>query len=543
MADRTNSPLLLLDREGHIRYSNPAAARLLGWSPFSLAGTSVMNLVHPRDRRRVKSSFAKVVDGQGSDEAAEYRVRGADGSWKTLAIFASNFLDIEPASSIVVSATDVSGWQSQQEILRMLALQDPVTGLVNRRGLRELLEDVVAHRDDVAVAFIDIDHFKRINDSLGHTTGDDVLRAVAGRFAPLVPAEGSICHFGADTFVAVLLGLDADRVVHLVWELVYTLGNPLFVEGRELNLSATAGVALREPASTPDSLLRDADAALTSAKARRRGGVEVFTQEMRTLAIERLAMETDLRHAVEREELSLWLQPVVRLTDGKTEGAEALLRWHRNGRAVDPSVFVPLAEETGLITSLGDWVFGRAMGILLAGITPRLSVNLSPRQLLEPGLPSHVERLMALTGIEPGALVFEVTESVVVENFDVASSSLNSLRRLGCPVGLDDFGTGYSSLAYLRRLPIDFLKLDRRLVQDVDTDPQAARIAETIVSLAGALSLTTIAEGIERGSQASTLKGMGCTFGQGWLFGSPAPPWELGQGSRVSREPGDGSRP
>jgi diguanylate cyclase len=526
MADRTASPLMVLDRTGRIRYSNPAASRLVGWSPASLVGTQVLNLVHPRDRRRVKASLAHVVEGQSSDQAVEYRVRGADGSWKTLAVFASNFLDLEP-SGILVSVTDVTAWRAQEESLRTLALQDPVTGLANRRALRQRLEEAMAHAGNLAVAFIDIDHFKRINDSLGHSAGDTVLQTAASRFAPLVPKESMLAHFGADTFVAVLAALQPDAAVRLVWELVRTLGTPMFVSWRELNLSATAGMAIREPASSPDLLLRDADAALTRAKTHRRGGVEVFTEEMRMHAVERLSLEIDLRHAVERNELNLYLQPVVGLPGGEVVGSESLLRWKRPaGVCVGPDVFIPLAEETGIINAIGDWVLGRALGILLAGLTPRLTINLSPRQLLEPGLPSHVERLLALTGVLPASLAFEVTENVVVENFELAAQSLSSLRQLGCPTGLDDFGSGYSSLGYLRRLPLDFLKLDRELVRDVDTDPQASRIAETIIALGRTLSLLTIAEGIERQSQADALADMGCQYGQGWLFGRPSQPWK-----------------
>ncbi len=522
LADRTTSPLLLLDPNGKIRYSNPAAAALVGWSPSSLTGTQVLNLVHPSDRARVDESLERVVDGVSSGEPVEYRIRGADGSWKTLAIVATNLLDHVGASGIVVSATDVTALRTHEAYLRVLAFQDPVTNLPNRRSLLDRLDSEMAKVQPLAVAFIDVDHFRRINDSLGHRFGDMVLRAAAGRLIPLVPADSLVAHFAADTFVVVLTGLGSDRAFSLVWELVWGLASPLYVEGRELNLTATAGVALRDPATTPDSILRDADAALTRAKSRRRGGVEVFNEEMRTMAVERLTMETDLRHAVERNELDLFVQPVVNLATREVEGGEALVRWMRRGDDhVSAEVFIALAEETGLIISIGDWVLSRAVGILRAGGVEKLSVNLSPRQLLEPGFPARVERLLRMLEVSPGRLLFEVTETFVVDNFDVASEFLSSLRQMGCPVGLDDFGSGYSSLGYLRRLPVDFLKLDRALVQDVDTDGQAARIAETIVALARSLTLTTIAEGIERLQQADALATMGCQYGQGFLFGSP----------------------
>jgi diguanylate cyclase (GGDEF)-like protein/PAS domain S-box-containing protein len=524
IGDRTTSPLLVVDPGGTIRYANPAAARLVGWSPPTLHGTQVLNFVHPADQKEVEASLTRVLAGKSSDVPVEYRVKGADGSWKTLALVATTLLYRGTTLGILVSGTDVTALRAQESYLRDLAFRDHVTALPNRRSLLQRLHEELPRRQHLAVAFIDIDHFKRITDSLGHSFGDSVLRATGSRLLSLLPPGGFLAHFYADTFVVVLVDLDPERAVHFVWELLRAVATPLFVEGRELNLAATAGVAVRDAATAPDCILRDADAALTRGKAQRRGGVEVFNEEMRTQAVERLAMEGELRHAVERNELSLVVQPVVYLPNREVAGGEALLRWtRRGGDAVSPDVFIGLAEETGLITSIGDWVLARAIGTLIARKVSRISVNLSPRQLVDPGLPARVERLLGLLEVPPGRLLFEVTENFVVDNFDIAAGSLANLRQLGCPVGLDDFGTGYSSLGYLRQLPVDFLKLDRELVQDVDTDPQAARIAETIVSLARTLSLATIAEGIERETQAHELNVMGCHYGQGWLFGRPGP--------------------
>ena len=524
IADRTTSPLLVLDLGGAIRYANPAAARLVGWSPSTLKGTQVLNFVHPADRDAVDASLTRVAAGHRSEEPVEYRVKNADGSWKTLAFVATSLLLDEATTGILISATDVTALRAQQSYLRDLAFQDHVTALPNRRSLLERLHDDISRRQHLAVAFIDIDHFKRITDSLGHSFGDSVLRATGSRLLSLMPPGGFLAHFYADTFVVVLADMAPEQAVRFVWELLRGVATPLFVEGRELNLAATAGMACRDGATTPDAILRDADAALTRGKAQQRGGVEVFSEAMRTQALERLAMESELRHAVEREELSLFVQPVVDLAERRVAGGEALLRWNRrSGEEVCPDVFIALAEETGLITSIGDWVLARAIGTLLSRRMSRISVNLSPRQLVEPGLPARVERLLGLSEVAPRRLLFEVTENFVVDNFEIAAGSLGNLRQLGCPVGLDDFGTGYSSLGYLRRLPVDFLKLDRVLVQDIHADPQAARIAETIVRLARTLSLATIAEGIEREEQAEALAGMGCHYGQGWLFGRPQP--------------------
>ena len=524
VADRTSSPMVLLDRSGVIRYANPAAAWLVGRSQSSLRGVPVLTLVHPSDSRRVSKDLDEVLAGKSRGVPVEYRIRAVDGAWKTISATASNLLDLPSARGILVSATDVTDQRAQEQTLRNLALRDPITGLANRLALRDRLDTDMSAPRPLSVVFFDLDHFKRINECLGHTVGDVVLQTAATRIATLVPAPSMVAHFGADTFAVVLVGVDGKRAARLAWEVLAGLASPLFVAGHELRLEASAGVAVRDVAATPESILRDADAALGRAKALRRGGVEVFTEEMRTEVVDRLAMETDLRHAVERNELRLHFQPIVRLVTGQSEGSEALVRWRREaGEEIGPGTFIPVAEEAGLIAGIGEWVLATSIAALRAGRTERVSVNLSPRQLLDPGLPARVERALRTQRLRPERLAFEVTEAVVVENFELVSESLNRLRHLGCPVGLDDFGTGYSSLSYLRRLPVDFLKLDRALVEDVDTNPQSASIANTIVSLASTLSLATIAEGVERQAQADTLNGMGCHYGQGWLFGHAVP--------------------
>lgn len=522
--DRTASPMVFLDSAGNIRYANPAAGRLVGRSAASLNGVDVFSLVHSKDRDRVRRDFRDVLEGVERGDPVEYRIRASDGSWKTITAAASNLLGLSWSSGILISAMDVTAQRKYEKTLHDLALRDDLTGLPNRRALREYLDRTISADGPVRVAFIDIDHFKRVNDSLGHTVGDTVLKACADRIASLVPKGGMTAHFGADTFVAVWLNTTTERSEGLAWEILASLRTSLFVAGHELRLSASVGLAFRDRMSTAESILRDADAALTRAKTARRGGVEVFTDEMRTEAINRLAIETDLRGAIDRGELRVHFQPVVSLRNGRLGGHEALLRWSRpSGAEIPPSTIVGIAEETGLIGVVSDWVLGQSLSVLESGRSPKVSVNLSPRQLLDPGLPMRVERLLATHAVQPHRLAFEITEAVVIDNFELARDSLNWLRRLGCSVGLDDFGIGYSSLGYLRRLPVDFLKLDRQMVEGIDSDGQALQIAGTIVTLARTLSLATIAEGIEHQTQADTLAVAGCDFGQGWLFGHPEP--------------------
>jgi len=289
-----------------------------------------------------------------------------------------------------------------------------------------------------------------------------------------------------------------------------------------LRISSSGGIAHKDAASTADSLLRDADLALHRCKTRGGGRVEVFVPAMREVAMARLELEADLRRAVSRSELTLALQPIVRLDDATAVGAEALLRWDRNGESVEPTRFVEIAEQTGLIVALGDWVIDEAAQLAREAPGGRLTVNLSPRQLASPGLTQRIARTLSAHRLEASCLDFEVTESFVITQFDYVVDVLTSIRDLGCRVGLDDFGTGYSSLGYLRRLPIDFLKLDGTLIDGVDHDGQARAIVGAVVTMADALGLSVVAECIETEAQAMALHEVGCEFGQGYFFGHPA---------------------
>ena len=525
---RLSSPLVVVTPSGRIRYANDAANRLIGVGPGALDGRDVLALVHSADRARARRRLEQAARGRALGDPVELRMRSGERSWKHVLVAASSLDDEGSAiGDVLVNVTDVSELRAQERSVHELALRDPTTGMANRRALNERLSTQAPPDAPLAAAFIDVDRFKQVNECLGHTVGDTVLQAVAARLGAELADGNELFHFGADTFVVVFGGASARRAVELCWELIARLANPLFVAGHELRLSASVGVSVRRPGDSPEALLRDADGALTRAKARARGGVVVFTEEMRTNAVARMTMEAGLRHAVERNELSLHFQPIVRLADATPEASEALVRWQPPGRdRVPPGVFIPLAEEAGLIMPIGEWVLVSALRAVQSGWARKVFVNLSPRQLLDPGLCSRTERYLKSMNVVASALAFEVTETVVVENFEQASEQLSRLRHIGCAVGLDDFGTGYSSLGYLRRLPVDFLKVDAALVGDLGTGPQALRIVETVVSLAKALSLRTIAEGIERQSQADALVAMGCDCGQGWLYGRPAPATE-----------------
>ena len=307
----------------------------------------------------------------------------------------------------------------------------------------------------------------------------------------------------------------------LIWQVVDRIGQPLFIGGRELRLSSSAGLAQRDWTATPESVPRDASLALDRAKGAGRGRVELFEAGLRDAAIARLELEADLRSAISGNELTLALQRIVRLDDFSAVRSEALARWSRPTGPVAPSTFIPVAEETGLIVPLGDWIIDRAAQMTRKAPGGQISINLSPRQLASPGLPERIARALLRYRLTPSSLAFEITETLLIEQFDYTVNVLQAIRDLGCLVGLDDFGTGYSSLSYLRRLPIDFLKIDGSLTADVDSDFQARAIIAAVIAMAGALGLDVIAEGVESASQASVLEEIGCQLGQGYFFGRP----------------------
>jgi len=314
------------------------------------------------------------------------------------------------------------------------------------------------------------------------------------------------------------------EAMEILWRIVHRVSEPIFIDGHELVLSASAGLVVPEGACTAEGLLDDASLALHHATTHGGGRVVLFDPGFRRQATARLEMEANLRQAFVDDDLWIALQPVVTLPDAVPIRAEVLLRWDRDGKAVSPDEFIGVAEETGLIVPIGDRVIDRAARIAARAPGGRLLVNLSPRQLASPRLVERIDGILRSRQVAPAAVGFEVTETLLIEHFDYAADTMSRIRELGCPVGLDDFGTGYSSLSYLRRLPLDFIKIDGTLTQDIDTSQEAQSIVGAVIELASALGLDVIAEGVETHSQAATLNELGCPQAQGYLFGRPAPP-------------------
>ncbi|MCB1020795.1 MAG: EAL domain-containing protein [Acidobacteria bacterium] len=418
--------------------------------------------------------------------------------------------------------------------LRYEALHDSLTGLGNRALLMSSLDALCkkAHKDDkflFALLFLDLDNFKLINDSLGHSIGDHLLCAVGRRVLESVRLQDKVTRLGGDEFDIILDGMNQPATAEIVGRrILSSLSKPFELHGQEIFISASLGVALSDGRSTPERLLRDADAAMYRSKSVERGGLAVFDQQLHESAVEELQIRNELRRVLERDELVLYYQPIVSLKTGEMTGCEALLRWNRPGQGlVPPARFVPLAEDSGLIVDIGEWALRRVCGQLAewknSGLPPVFaSVNVSPLQFRQPTFVDTVAECLRTYGLEPSTIHLEVTETLLMENTEVTSRRLRDLRGLGVQVVIDDFGTGYSSLSYLRRWAIDGLKIDRSFVNAARLDPASSEIVAAIVALAKALRVEVVAEGVEFPDQLQRLAEMECELVQGFLLGRPA---------------------
>jgi diguanylate cyclase (GGDEF)-like protein len=419
---------------------------------------------------------------------------------------------------------------------------DALTGLPNRNLLHDRLHQAVyAQRSprNIAVVFMDLDHFKLVNDSLGHSTGDRLLKGMAERLRGVLREGDTLGRVGGDEFILILNDQANEEVVFRTMQRITAqVAEPIVIDGKELYVTCSAGISLYpQDGRDVDTLLRNADAAMYRAKEHGRANFQFYTSEMNERVSDRLALESALRRALERREFALHYQQKVDLRSGEIIGAEALVRWsHPEWGLVRPARFIPIAEETGLIVPLGEWVVHEAARQARAwrdaGLDPGVvSVNLSARQFRQEGLVHTVSRVLEETALDPAALEMELTESMVMHNVETAIATLQGLKSLGVSLSLDDFGTGYSSLSYLKDLPIDTLKIDRSFVRDIGTGAESddGILAQAIISLGHAMHLKVIAEGVETDAQVHFLKRHGCDQVQGFLYGEPAPPEQFAQ--------------
>jgi diguanylate cyclase (GGDEF)-like protein/PAS domain S-box-containing protein len=447
----------------------------------------------------------------------------------------SHRLTFAGRDAVLVDVHDMTEQKALEEQLRHQAFHDPLTSLANRPLFNDRVEHALSvRRQDgrgIAILLLDLDRFKTINDSLGHSTGDELLIAVGERIVDCLRPSDTAARLGGDEFVILLEDVaELSEATGLAGRIIDELRTPFVLSGREVGIRASVGIVLhRTGAITADDLVRNADAAMYAAKAGGTGSWRVFEAAMHKAAVQRLELEAQLRGAVERDEMVVHYQPLISLADDEVVGYEALVRWQHPTRGlVAPMEFVPIAEDTGFIIPIGTWVLDQACATASHwserenGEPMQISVNLSARQLFDPQLVDTVRSIVDCHGLEAGQLTLEITESVLMEDPDLAVLQLNAIKTLGVHIAIDDFGTGYSSLSYLRSFPVDVLKIDKSFTDSVAVDAEGACFVQAILHLAQVLGVTTVAEGIEHEAQAVRLRELGCDLAQGFYFGRPA---------------------
>jgi len=554
LADRTGDMVLICDLDGTIGYASPLVSGF-SYSPEALVGKGLSEFVHPEDIGAARAAVAAVAGlpadealtpaaadsvlgprggADGEDGAVERsgrfsgRLRAADGSWRHVECAVLLYrLPGEPAR-LLVSLRDVSDQVALRQQVTYLTFHDGLTGLPNRAYVEERAREALEPSPDrqAAVIFLDLDGFTEVNDLVGHGAGDLVLAQAARRLREVVPAQETVARWGGDEF-AVLLENAAgpQEIVELAERLAgIVAGAPFKVAERELGLTASVGVALADE-SAPGVVLRNADVAMAKAKDSGGARVEVYAPQMHADVVRRLDMASDLQRAITREELTLQYQPIVELATSRVIGAEALVRWWRGDEAVSPRAFLTVAEDSGLINQLGEWVLRKACAQGAAWRDASwdvgVSVNIGLRQLNAPQFSAQVAAALAESGLPPSALTIEVSERMLVEDAGLIGDRLAELRDLGVKLAIDDFGTGYASLAHLRQLPADIIKIDPSFVSGLGDDPVLTLLTKTIVQVGRDLGMQVVAEGIEHPRQLAELKEMGCGYGQGFLVARP----------------------
>lgn len=510
---------------------------LLGYTPQEVKDDPDLwpEIIHPEDRQAVLAREAAHY-ASGEPLQQEIRLLARDGEVVWVKDRATFLADEQGRTTYSVGVlTDIGEQKRLQADLARQAVTDPLTGLPNRLlfedRVRHALAGAVRRGDACAVLFIDLDRFKTINDSLGHGSGDGVLRVCAERLAAPLRASDTIARVGGDEFAVLVEQIEsAVGAVVVAERLLAALEPPLVVEGRTLSVRASIGIAVAtHDHAAPHELVRAADLAMYEAKAAGRGGYALFEPAMHAAALDRLALEQDLRAAAATEAFTLAYQPIIELPMERTVGAEALLRWsHPSRGSIPPAEFLPLAEELGEMPRIGRWVLAEACRTAARWVREELvddrfaiHVNLSVPELREPGLIDATMMVLRETGLAPGRLVLELTETGLHEAGEVERDRLHALRDLGVCVALDDFGIGQSSLGRLAELPLDILKLDRSFLAGLDGSPAAAAVVEAVVRLGGAMDLPVVAEGVEEPKQVARLAEAGCRYAQGYLFGRP----------------------
>jgi diguanylate cyclase (GGDEF)-like protein/PAS domain S-box-containing protein len=549
---RSSDMIAICDTEGVIRYASPSSEQLLGVTPGELAGQRLDDVLGP-ESAHVRESFEQVLRTAHSEQFASFSIPQSEGEKRSYKMVIANLCHVDSIRGVTLNIRDVSDAARLHDQLRTLAFHDSLTLLANRSLFADRVHQAIRHLGDgmtPAVLLIDLDNFKTVNDSLGHSAGDQLLRGFAHRIVQCTRAGDTVARLGGDEF-AVLIdhapGVEAACAV--ARQVIEACRQPFEIDGQQVRIGASVGVAIADRVSNVERLLRNADAAMYSAKSNGKGQLRVFAPEMLRAARRRIRIENELATAIEQGQFEAYYQPIVDLASRHLVGVEALMRWRHPTRGlVLPGEFISLAEQTGQIVPMTQWMLERAcvdLGELQRAIAHgegvRMSVNVSSRYLHHGNAAADVRAVLAAHHIRPESLILEVTESLLLEDSLQVEQTFRELKLLGVRLALDDFGTGYSSLAYLHRFPIDILKIHRTFVERLVRKDggaegvDAVALARAIMSLADALGLDTVAEGIEVDAQRETLLELGCKTGQGYSFGKPMPLAELLQAAVTRR--------
>ncbi|GAA0805719.1 putative bifunctional diguanylate cyclase/phosphodiesterase [Spirilliplanes yamanashiensis] len=540
LVQHSSDVVTVVGLDGVVLYQSESVQRVFGWQPAEVTGRSISDMGDQESAARLHEALRAVATRPYATTVVEATLRHRDRGLRQVEMTVTNLLDDPNVRGVVLNTRDISERKELQDQLMHSAFHDALTQLANRALFHEHLQERLRGRrrtDHVAVLYLDLDGFKEVNDALGPAAGDQLLVQVADRLRAAVREEDTVARFGGDEFAVLVAAAELSEAETVARRIVAALAAPFPIAGQDVHAGGSVGLAVagRADAVDADQLLRNADLAMYRAKAAGGGTVASYDPRMHAGLMDRLQLEADLRRALDRDELTVHYQPTVDLAlDDAVAGFEALVRWQHPARGlVPPGDFIGLAEATGVIGPLGEWVLEQACRQAVAwerehGRRIRMAVNVSVRQFDRDDLPGRVAAVIARTGVRPDGICLEVTESVLMTDTEQNLEQLTRLKALGVQLAIDDFGTGYSSLAYLRRFPVDILKIDRSFVERLGDEEDAATLAHTIVQLGRSLGMATVAEGVETEDQLAALRRMGCDLAQGYLFSRPVPAADAG---------------